>query len=1032
MAWEIGNQTPLKFEDVNARLAKVEGFIEDKDAKLWLYDFLKENTTFAVRLLMGVDLFPFQSMMVKTMMKSDYFLAVLGRGSSKTFSCGIFLALHAALNQGVHIGVISASFRQCLQSDSWVFTNKGMVRLKDASIGDSIYSIKGANKILDKWVNPIESGKLIRTKLNYKFEGKNGHKVYRYDPANLTFSYVNIEDVKVGDILPVHKNIGYFGDNDMFDQLEYGADLAYLFGLIVGDGSISKPENGGRYAITTNDQETVDFVRDLNKIIFPEKELSVYQKENSNCFSVGISSRHFSEFLDFCGMKGGVTATYKTVPPSILSAPKKYVKEFLRGLMDTDGTVYHNKNKNYCIVDFCTSSLEMAEQVQMLFLNFGITSKLATEKARGNMKIMGVDCYGNTSYKVRLTSNASIKTFAKEIGFRLMRKTATLEGFLQNSNDRGNYDCIPELGIFIRKNSRGASNLPPTIGKKRAHKVMSEDSVILNNEDRERVLSVLSDDFYFEKVVSVEDVNVETIDIEVENENCYVGNGFIHHNSKGIMKKIMDISGTPEAKLLHKCITKTSFQNDEWNIEIGQSKITALPLGQGEKLRGFRFQVMVMDELLLMPAKIINEIIIPFLAVVTNPTEREKVAKAETILIEQGKMKEEERKKWPSNKIIGLSSASYSFEHLYTMYKQYEEFILSGKNKDAHYSIFHMAYDAVPKALYDPALLEKAKEEMSEAQMDREFRSIFVSDSSGFYKISKMMACTYDDGVGECVESFGDINSSYVLSIDPSWSESESSDYFAMEVIKLNETEESGTLVHPYAIAGGAPKDHIAYFLYLLKNFNIKFMVVDFMGGAQFISSCNESQLFKDAKIEIKVIEVEIENPEEYNKNIQEVRNAYNLTDKRICILRKPSSGWIRSGNELLQRSFDKKDMMFAGMAMDDDFKRQTSKASLLKDLKFMKEEKGFVATEVDFVENLKDLISLTKTQCAMIEVSSTPSGHQSFDLPKNLKSQRGNNRARKDLYSALVLGNWGKKIYFDMLKMPEEDEYGTFEPFVC
>jgi hypothetical protein len=97
-----------------------------------------------------------------------------------------------------------------------------------------------------------------------------------------------------------------------------------------------------------------------------------------------------------------------------------------------------------------------------------------------------------------------------------------------------------------------------------------------------------------------------------------------------------------------------------------------------------------------------------------------------------------------------------------------------------------------------------------------------------------------------------------------------------------------------------------------------------------------------------------------------------------------------------------------------------------------MKEEKGFVATEVDFVENLKDLISLTKVQCAMIEVSSTPNGHQSFDLPKNLKSQRGNNRARKDLYSALVLGNWGKKIYFDMLKMPEEDSYGTFEPFIC
>jgi len=65
-----------------------------------------------------------------------------------------------------------------------------------------------------------------------------------------------------------------------------------------------------------------------------------------------------------------------------------------------------------------------------------------------------------------------------------------------------------------------------------------------------------------------------------------------------------------------------------------------------------------------------------------------------------------------------------------------------------------------------------------------------------------------------------------------------------------------------------------------------------------------------------------------------------------------------------------------------------------------------------------------------MIQVSSTPTGHQTFDLPKNLKQQRGSNRARKDLYSALVLANWGKKIFFDMKKMPMETVQSTFTPF--
>ena len=163
---------------------------------------------------------------------------------------------------------------------------------------------------------------------------------------------------------------------------------------------------------------------------------------------------------------------------------------------------------------------------------------------------------------------------------------------------------------------------------------------------------------------------------------------------------------------------------------------------------------------------------------------------------------------------------------------------------------------------------------------------------------------------------------------------------------------------------------------------------MDFMGAIQFLASCNESELFKSAKLEIKTIDVEVENPEEYQQNIRDIRQQYNLSDKKICFLRKPTTGWIRSANELLQRSFDTKDIMFAGGALDSDFQRQTSdyNQSRVEGLKFLKEERGETHTVVDFVENLKDLMTLTKVQCAMIEVSSTPTGHQSFDLPKNLK----------------------------------------------
>ena len=89
-----------------------------------------------------------------------------------------------------------------------------------------------------------------------------------------------------------------------------------------------------------------------------------------------------------------------------------------------------------------------------------------------------------------------------------------------------------------------------------------------------------------------------------------------------IFKKIEDIAKSPKATFFSQCITRTSKMNDEWVMEIGRSSIRALPLGDGEKLRGFRFQRMIIDELLLMPEKIFNEVIMPFLSVVDNPTER--------------------------------------------------------------------------------------------------------------------------------------------------------------------------------------------------------------------------------------------------------------------------------------------------------------------------------------------------------------------------------------------------------------------------
>lgn len=501
--------------------------------------------------------------------------------------------------------------------------------------------------------------------------------------------------------------------------------------------------------------------------------------------------------------------------------------------------------------------------------------------------------------------------------------------------------------------------------------------------------------------------------------------------SKMIFKKMEEISKSPKAVFLSQCITKVSKQNDEWTMEIGRSRITALPLGDGEKLRGFRFQRMIIDELLLMPEKVLNEVILPFLSVVENPTERQRIYDLESKMIEQGKMKEEERTKWPNNKIIGLSSASFKFEHLYKLYSEYERLILADQQNTAHRVIMHFSYDCAPEQLYDQSLVSHALATMSESQFAREFKAVFTDDSSGYFKVSKMQACTIPDGEGQCVEVVGHPKDEYILSIDPSWSESESSDDFAMLLSKINRDTKKGTIVHGYAMSGTNLKSHIQYTAYLLTHFNIVAVVGDYNGGLQFVNACNESEIFKSLNLKLDIIDADVDNHQEYNAGLRNLKNQYNKETRKFVFLRKPSSQWIRYANELLQASFDHKRIFFAGAAMNDDYNIQRKANIPIEDLKFLRnyDTDSKSSKMIDFVEHQSDMMDLIKAQCALIEVTTSPQGTQSFDLPYNLRKQRSADKARKDSYSCLVLCNWMTQIYLDMIETKAEKAQSTFTP---
>src|SRR6056300_526447 len=226
----------------------------------------------------------------------------------------------------------------------------------------------------------------------------------------------------------------------------------------------------------------------------------------------------------------------------------------------------------------------------------------------------------------------------------------------------------------------------------------------------------------------------------------------------------------------------------------------------------------------------------------------------------------------------------------------------------------HFSYDCAPKQLFDQNLVEQAKSTMSQSQYDREFGAIFTDDSSGYFKISKMQECTVEEGLSPSIEVKGEAGADYLLSFDPSWAESESSDDFAIQVFKLDKEKAQGTLVHVYAMAGESLKNHIKYFHYLLTNFNIVAIVGDYNGGVQFINAVKESSLFKSSDIKINVMETEFDDLENYHKSLRLAKKELEA-DGLPCCLRKPTSDWIRSANELLQVNFDHKRIWFGSRA---------------------------------------------------------------------------------------------------------------------
>lgn len=527
-----------------------------------------------------------------------------------------------------------------------------------------------------------------------------------------------------------------------------------------------------------------------------------------------------------------------------------------------------------------------------------------------------------------------------------------------------------------------------------------------------------------------------------------------YRQAKMIFETIENLINSPKAIFLRQCCPNwgilgkhnPSKGTDRWQMTIGKSVITATPLTLN--IRGYRAQVVIVDEFLSVPKKIVDEIIQPFLTVKRGDGEaREKIQQAEQILIDKGEMKEWQRTRFHNNKMIALSSATYKCEPLYqSTYEEYLKAIHDAKITGATHSVVRMGYKMAPGSMMDLNMIEQAQRSISKDQFDREYNAIFTDQSGGYFNIRDIMAATVEVGNEPKVKMFGDKDKEYILSIDPNSSAgSEDADNFAMSVFELEGGgSDAATLVHGFAHPKIQIKKVVEYFHYLMKNFRVVFVIVDNAGGPRFIETYNSLVPPGD---HLEFADLDFSDPDSFRVT----RANYDPSIKKIVYSQVfNEKGWIRDSNEALQGDLQHKKIRFASpisfdedavsvnvnlmatnklpdLAFTDEFlsgDKEQLNGEIIEDEEGVKQKVAVSSGKRRLhVEHVDLVVSTTAKELAGIQMKTDIMGNSRFELAPEMKSNKGKNRARKDSYSCFLLGNWGRRLYLKLREEEDDDE---------
>jgi hypothetical protein len=946
-----------------------------------------EYFSFICKHLLNIDLLPMQALILQEMWNRKFPMLVGTRGLGKA-----------------------------IRPDEKIRVKNGWKSMRDIEVGDHVYSSDGT------LCNVIYKTELQKNLVMYRISLRDGRtidccedhmwKVWdknkNQDPKNPTIwselktkdladNYFYVRKDSKSKTPKVCKEYRYAlpVNKALMNEEESILPLhPYVVGVLLGDGTLTQ----NAIVISSRDSELLDRFQSLLPYGY------VLKARNDIDYAIIRSDKKVLPFHHLCREVKiwGHNSHTKFIPDLYKFASYNQKLELIKGLMDTDGW------SDCRTIEYYTVSEKLCNDFMDVIRSLGIScSKKIKPSYIGKRRY--ADCY-----KIRIYTDQGIFSLTRKLSYLNHKKSKAGES---------KYEKIFITNIERIENAEGycikVDSLDSTY--------ITKDYIVTHNTFLLSLYCILRASLIpNRKIVVVGSAFRQSKYLHDYMENIW--------KNAPILRDMCDSNSGPRRDV------------DMCKMTINGSTISALPIGDGQKIRGQRANDIVADEFASMSREVFENVIAGFAAVSASPVENVKRMAMEAKALEMGidpsslygEKKILEAAK--SNQIIISGTAYYEFNHFAEYWKRWKTIIETRGDRKAimnnvfngeeippsfkwdDYSIIRIPVDLVPRGFMDEGQIARSKATIHNGLYLMEFGAVFTKDSKGFFKRSLIESCVGTDSKPVKIAS-GDIyfdpllrgnkNEKYVMAIDPA----SEVDNFSIIILELH--QDHRRVVHCWTttrkdhterVKKGLTKENNFYSYCarkirdLMNLFQIVHIAMDAQGGGYSVAEAlHDNSQLQPGEIAIWPI-IDEEKP-------QPSDDQPGLHILEMCQFAKYD--WYSDANHGLRKDLEDKTLLFPR------FDPVTIGLSIEED----KANNRLYDTLEDCVMEIEEL----KNELSLIEVSESINGRMRWDTPEVKVGVGKKQRMRKDRYSALIMANMAGRNIDLGEKQATYSAYGGF-----